>query len=947
MSGFFTIAPDRPFLETLAQRLWDDTKGDRLSLSRYRILLPTRRACRFLGEAFARIGNGKPVLLPRMQPLGDVDEDEFSFLDLAPFDIPPAMPPLDRLMALARLVRQADQTLSWDQAALAAQALARFLDDVAIEQVDLNDLPALVSQDNLAEHWKKILDFLNILTTHWPAILKESGCIDPAARRNALMNAQAEAWQRNPPDFPILAAGSTGSMPSTAALLTAIATFPLGTVVLPGLDRAMDDSSWEALDETHPQYTMKRLLLRAQINRRDVQDFVSSPPSARTALLREAFRPAAVSDAWQDLKGAWTPAVAAGLERVTLDTPQEEAMVLALRLRRVLENPSQTAALVTADRGLAARVAAILKRWGVAIDDSGGTTLLTVPPGAFLHLVLAAAEPDAGANDLLALLKHPLAACGQAPSQCRAMAREAELLLRRDDQDSFAPLRQRLEPLAKDWGTPLPLASWITRHQDVALALAASDTENGSQRLFTGEWGERLASWLDEWREAAAMLPPLSGHDYAALFDTMAATVTLRSVRTSHPRISLLGPLEARLGSFDVVLLGGLNEGSWPMDIGFDPWMSRPMRRAFGMTAPEYRIGLSAHDFVHMVSSKEVFLTRAARVDGTPSIPSRFLLQLDTVLRAAGLFPDDGDALAPSKPWRAWAADLDRPCRLAPCPRPAPCPPVNRRPDVLAVTDIATWLRNPYALYAKRILKLKKLDALDQPLDRADRGTMIHKIFETFVQAFPKVLPDDAEEQLRRIAQNVFHDDRGDPRVRVLWEAQFDAAVPWFLEKERERRSSGLVPVGTEVKGRIVLDGLTLKGIADRFDRFPDGALALVDYKTGEVPSVAVKSGLEPQLALLALIARHGGFESLPAAEVLSVAYWKIGSRKDACKETIFDEVEALVADAEKRVKRLIALFAKPSTPYTVLPKPDLRPRYGDYDHLSRLGEWNFSDGGS
>jgi ATP-dependent helicase/nuclease subunit B len=570
--------------------------------------------------------------------------------------------------------------------------------------------------------------------------------------------------------------------------------------------------------------------------------------------------------------------------------------------------------------------------------------LATTPVGAFLNLALAAAAPRAGAVDFLALLKHPYAACGLLPAACRARAREAEIRVRKSENENFAELRKLLRPLTENWECLMPLTRHIDAHRATAEALAASDTESGATRLWGGESGDDITEWFDEWREAAKDFPALSGKDYAALFGSLASMKTLRSARAIHPRLSILGPLEARLIDADLIILGGMNEGAWPPDAGFDPWMSRPMRKKFDLPAPEFRIGLSAHDFAQLACAKTVMLTRAQRAGGAPTVPSRFLLQLDAVLRAAGLSDEKYDALADKTPWREWAHKLDAPSaeEKKPCDRPQPRPPLSIRPTALSVTEISVWLRNPYAIYARHILKLEKLEELDAELDASDRGVMIHAALEKFIRTFPKTLPIDAETQLLNIGRDIFAHDGGNPRVRAFWWARFADIAAWFVTQERARRETGMQPIVAEPKGSIIIDGLTLKGRADRIDRLPDGSLSILDYKTGATPSKAeVESGIEPQLQLLALIAASGGF-SFGAASAGSLEYWSLKGGSSGCKITAFadDKIAALVTQAEDGLKNLIAVFANPDTPYEAAPKPRLQPRYNDYAHLSRLAEW-------
>ena len=141
-------------------------------------------------------------------------------------------------------------------------------------------------------------------------------------------------------------------------------------------------------------------------------------------------------------------------------------------------------------------------------------------------------------------------------------------------------------------------------------------------------------------------------------------------------RVRILGPLEARLTESDRVVLGGLVEGTWPPESRTDAWLSRPMRLNLGLDLPERRIGLSAHDFAQLLGARDVILTHAAKIAGTPTVPSRFIQRLAAV--AGERWPD---ALERGETYLAWARELDRPEAIdRPAPQPAPKPPRAARP---------------------------------------------------------------------------------------------------------------------------------------------------------------------------------------------------------------------------------------------------------------------------
>src|SRR5690348_2726859 len=931
----YTIASDVPFLEALVAGLLARAGDDPLALARQTILLPTRRASRALREAFLRASQGKPLLLPRLAPVGDVDAEELVLLGeeaegAGGLDIPPAVPELRRQLLLTRLVlhwgrARGSGPLTAGQAVPLARELARFLDEVQSEGCDLKQLASLVPEEH-AGHWQESLAFLAILTDEWPRILAEIGCIDPAERRNRVLAAQAEAWRRTPPAHPVIAAGITGGVAAVADLLAVVAGLPNGAVVLPNIDRDIDAESWSAIaaDPAHPQHLPARLLQRLEIEPADLRPW-SAPGfpggrAMRRRLVAEALRPAAESHRWRTLAGLDARALD-GLMRLDCPGPQEEASVIALLLRQRLERPGETAALVTPDRALARRVAAELRRWDIEIDDSAGVPLNKTPPGTFLRLVLELARDSLAPLPLLAALKHPLAAGGMAPEAFRALVRRLEIAALRGPRPApgIAGLRAALAAAPRELGrfidrletvlAPLlaalaereaPVRALVAAHIAAAEALAASAEESGAARLWREPAGESAAEFVAELLPAVDTLPPLDGAGYQALFEALLAAPVVRPRFGRHPRLAIWGLLEARLQHADLLILGGLNEGVWPPQAESDPWLSRPMRQQFGLPPPERRVGAAAHDFAQALAAPTVVLTRALRVEGAPTVPSRWLLRLDTVLRAAGLEGRLGVSVEPL----GWQARLDEAAERIFMAPPEPRPPVAARPRQLSVTQAESWMREPYALYAGKILGLAALGPIDADPGAAERGNFIHAALDAFVRAFPNALPVDAERQLLALGAEAFGAALDRPGVRAFWWPRFERIARWFLAKERERRPS-LGEIRSEINGRLVLDGpagpFELTAKADRLDRQRDGRLVLIDYKTGLVPSAKdVELGFSPQLSLEAAIAAGGGFAGVAAAPVAALEYWRLSGGDPA------GEISAPAKD-EASLRALIA----------------------------------------
>jgi len=813
-----TIPAQTPFINTLARWILEQYGSDVAILTKTLVLLPNRRACRALREAFLDITGGRPLLLPRIQPLGDMDEDAHFMPSM---DIPPPISPLRRELLLTRLVMESALEYNMEQAAELARQLAWFIDDVAREGLSFDRLSALVPEE-LATHWQQTLDFLALVSKHWPNILEEEGVLDPVDHRNRLLKGTAQAWHKHPPVHPIIAAGSTGSQSATAALLATIARLPKGVVILPGLDTAMPEAEWKMVDVTHPQYGMRVLLEAMECKRDEIKPLLESKDrESRLTCLRAIFHPPEATAHWTQSKLPLAEGLA-GMRLITADTLLDEARLIAIALRETLETPGKTAALVTPDRQLARMVAAQMQRFGIIIDDSAGRPLMDTTPGSFLRLVADTAASATAPAPLLALLRHPLAGTGRNTAECRSLSRVLEMDLLRGIRRSPGiealaataenkELKRWLVSFAEKAGEffacfkkrAVPLGGILKAHMQCAEWLASTDAENGAARLWAGDAGNQLAAFLAELLEQAELFPQIDPVTYPGLFETLLAGQTYRPGYGLHPRLHILSPMEARLLSFDRVILGGLNEGMWPDMPEADPWMSRPMRQVFGLPAAERDIGQSAHDFYLLAAAPEIILSRARKVEGTPTVPSRWLVRLETLVK--GLDAAYFDSMRADAHYERGKKMLDAPANIPALTRPSPVPPLAARPRQMRVTAIDNWLRDPYMIYAQYILKLRKLEALDREPDAADFGTLVHRALERFTRAWPQALPDNAHESLLECGRDVFADFIDRPAVASLWWPRFEAMAAWLLEVEKERRPT-LTRVLAELKGQWQFD---------------------------------------------------------------------------------------------------------------------------------------------
>ncbi|MEO7564800.1 MAG: PD-(D/E)XK nuclease family protein [Sphingomicrobium sp.] len=943
----FTIPSNRAFADSLARGLIDRFGADPLGLARGRILLPNNRAVRTLTEAFVR-ESGAGLLLPRLIPVGDPELDERigGALDNAEDDVlvPRAIDPTERLLALAGFVGRGGKGAA-ESLRLAAD-LARALDALRIEEIDPARLAEAVAEaDDIAGHWQKSLAELQAILRFWPEILSERGAIDLAERRNVLLHRIAERWRDKPPPGFTIAAGITTAAPAIAALQAQVARMPGGEVVLPGLwlDDVLPTAEWDALgpddrgriEANHPQFHLKVLLDRLGVNRSEVRAWPATAgaesPTRRARAVANAMTAPAFSHKWETLMRAERQ-----LDNVRLaEFPDAaaEAQGIALALREALETPGRTAALVTPDRQLAARVSALLQRWGIEADDSAGQALSQSPAGSLLLALAAAAAEEFAPVALLTLLKHPLVGgAGEDRLQWLDSVRALDRALRgprpaaglsgldrhfkdKKVEREWARVRPSVEPLGGMFAKPLDLAALVARLAGGADALAG-------ERAWSGPDGRMIAELLGEWQALpAASSLMVASDDAIPLLRQLLDRHSLRPPYGKHPRIFIWGLLEARLQRADLVIMGGLNEGIWPALPTPDPWLPPRVRADLGMPTLESRIGLTAHDFASALGAPEVLITRARRDSRSPTVASRLWLRLRAV--------DPDLALDEMLPRLAIA--IDDPGKAEPASQPAPIPTLDQRPKEISVTDVDRLKADPFAFYAKAIIRLRPLDPIDQDPTAAWKGTAVHDVLETWFKE------DDCDlDTLIPRARAMLKQEAVHPLLRALWQPRLMDAIDWVIGEMASDREAGRNPIAAEIKGSAVIAGVELTGKADRIDRNASGALAVVDYKTGKAPTLAtIAEGFALQLGLLGLIAQAGGFAGLDGIPE-QFEYWSFaggGKRVAADKK-----IDGFLNHARGHFDKAAGDWLTGMRPFQAKLEP--RYAYGDYDQLMRLEEW-------
>lgn len=1006
--NIWTIPHHVPFLKSLIAGLFEKSNHDLEEFSKIQILLPSRRACKNLKDVLLNYFDGNLLLMPDIRALGDLDLDELSLKATSSKTaeiisaINPTIDPVRRQCILAKMIfDKTDLAPSHEQALLIAAALGRFLDDMTTEGVAFDDLNGIIP-DQYAHHWQKTLHFLNILNDQWPKWLQENGLIESADKRNLLLNAWADLWATTPPTNPVYIAGVTGTIPAAATLMKTVASLTNGGVILPGFDVECDDDTWKTMQADHPYHGFKTLLDHLEITKDQIKIWSYGEDPKNTSsldpVLREIMRPSESSDLWFTLNKENFEAFKETLENITyLKTKDEleEAQLVAIKTRALLEDPKKTITIVTANRNLARHISSKMKRWGLDIDDSAGIPLHQSDIGRWLLLIAQAATKTEDQALFLSLLKHQLTHLDDHAHLLKDVANfEKNILRAAPDYESIeeensvssedspsTEIYERIETIKTELKSlnsalknkTLSFDQILEAHLKLAEKIGPKDIKENitdgtlshdddvQSLLWRGDDGETAAHFLSRLLTTFKKLdqndhPKIqTPKSYITILRQFMSGVNVRSKFGTHPRVQILGLMESRLHDSDVFFLCGLNEGMWPPSPPSDPFLSRHMRMNAGLPSPDKMIGLAAHDFISKLGSgREIYISNSQKEGSSPANPSRFIVRLNAILeKLEAPLKTDTQLLK-------WAQQIDETQNVLSAKRPEPKPPLPLRAIGLSASDVALWMRDPYGLYAKRILKLKKLEPINKQISFAERGQFIHRCMEKWVKETLDGLNETALDRLLEIGAELLPTYCPDASIQPFWQHRFEELAREIVSYEREWRTHNQ-PIIIEEFGECYLSATDKNGKdhrfrlyakADRIDQNKnDQSLSIIDYKSGtKITKNHVTKGLEPQLAVEAIIAQNDGYKSKDGISIKApiglLTYWILSKASDFGNDDITNkktQPEAIIENAHKGLTDLFRAFLDEDMPYLAIPNEDYAPKYNDYEHLSRYQEWGQS----
>lgn len=722
------------------------------------------------------------------------------------------------------------------------------ISDVSIEQLDQ------LKKLSHSQHFEKTTQLLQEILPSWFAHLKKQGYQEKRQQERMWMH-QLCAYVGQV-EHPIVLAGTTGTVPSTRSLIKILLKVPHGHVILPTFDPFDDAPAFATLHHlcTFLKATPKPL--------------ISQENSSQTPCLIET------------------------------EDDLEESNVVATLVRFHLEDETRRIVIVCPSGRLTQRITAALSAYDVIPNTSLGVPFSKTPAGCFIMQILNLFQT----GELLyffAVLYHPM--MGETADQRRLLLESARAFEKMIRQHPYQP--KTLSDL-KDSEIPQLLREFSQCIKQKSLEGLACIFQNYVNGENAREDVQVLKAYLEQIQHEA--LPLEICH---LLLDFMPSIADPKALGS---RVRMIGTLEARLMDGDVVILTGLNRGTWPADRTADPWLNEKMRHVLGLPTYARKLSLMEHDFLSCLNAPHVYMTRATHVDGTPMQASSFLQKIKT----------NEDSR-----WLDWTRHrLQKNVFLIEPKSSQACPPLAARPRRYSVSDIALLMQDPYGYFAHKILRLSPWPLFSQKPTGAHSGQMIHAFLAQWIEAPPSNTHDALHEMLQRVQHH--------PAIYRFWRYGFEEIVDWLTQRFQAYEAADKY---TEKTGEMHFKTVDFTLFA-RADLILKNAAQcrIIDYKTGTLPSKRdLEYGFAPQIPLELLIAEHGGFHIKEQSRNLDGEFWHIQGR-DACR------VQALNWDAEKSIQtqegitRLMGHFLREDTFYHACPHPKHAPVFHRFEHLER-----------
>ena len=949
----------RSFVDGLKSRLTDYPPEKNTTI---KIYVNSNRMLQKIKSEFTSVGAS---ILPNLSTLSHlIDDFEVSLSDI----VDPLSLRLELAQIISKFIEIEPSFGSQNSCFDLADSLANLIKEIHEEGLSLEVLTKL-NLDDYSEYWQRNRKFFILIKEY----LDDRKIVSLEQNQWRLIDGLEKKWVDNPPTHPIMVVGSTGSKGITQKLIKLISTLPQGAVVLPGVDFETPKFVWDALGkskkteiplEDHPQYRLKELTSKLNIKLSEIERWVETKPSieARNKLVSLAMQPAPITDTWLE-EGPKLKNIREAISDVTiLEAPSDrvEALAISMGIRKALED-NKTCLVITPNRVLARKIVAALKQWDLDADDAAGIPLSISVIGRLFLKVSNLQGNLLNSLNFIELFKHPFVSLQERGIHLKSL-RKLELDLLRGS--SYFPDNTQILKWSNSFSEKKELSKWaiwvcecldkirvsklqtvhehLKVHTETIELLISGPNSKEAKQVWSKPDGRELIVVIDQLQNSSKVSGLIDQPQYSNLIYFLLKKSIVRVSYIGRSDIMIWGTQETRVSDADIVFLAGLNDGVWPPLPTPDPWVNRAMRIKAKLLLPEHLIGLSAHDFQQAIASKEVWLTRSSRDSEAETLPSRWLNRLFNLLE--GLSKEQPSLLTSMRArgdfWLELIKSFEKPQNMMePAKRPSPTPPVSCRPKTLPVTQIENLIRDPYTIYAKYILNLRPIESLYRTPDSALRGQVIHSLMEKFILLTKNQWPNDPFTLLDQLSDKLLESYIPKNSTKLFWKRKINSFSEHFLSSEEERRKK-TTPILVEERGSIEIEDTNFKltGIFDRIDQDSEGNLSIFDYKTGVIPSSIVQKYFDKQLLLLALIIYKGGIKKLKNTNIKEAYYIDLSSNPKEYKNSLVSQnLDVIFAD----FKLLISEYNNQNRGYLAR-RAVFETRWdGDYDHLSRFGEWD------
>jgi|GEM_PF-2445929 len=916
--SLYNIPISQSFINSLADGI-KKRFGD--NVSKIIVYLPNKRAAKRLQEQFS----GKKS--PQIYALGDLSAHKFLLND-----IPQEITRIQRLFLLANLIRKqniSEFSSSYLASLQFAQSAIDVIDEFQNKQVNSDKLDDIWVED-LPEHMMLNNQFLQIILQEFPKILGKENLIEPMAKRNLLLNRLAKYYTNNPPQNPVIIAGSTGTIPATSNLIKVIAKANNGYIITYGVDFDIDDAKYSQLEQYHPQYNLSQLLQTIDVRRNIINNWHGdNSTSLRRQYLQTIMQTGVELLNWRSYKVDFVEATN-GIKLLECDSEVAEAQTIA-SIAQV--NKDKKIIIVVNDEALLKLIEQFLDDYGLVYNNFIGQNIAHSPIFKFFINIYEALKDTDSTTNLLNLLKHNLCKFNNAPELSQLEQQVIRQINYNHGLQALADKNNWLKNIASNSRELLDLLNnQQVEFIDILNAnLQLLEFFTDTEILAKQAEYEVFDDYITTLKNSAKHIGQINPINYIRILKNLCAGISYHPPE-QDANISILPAIEARFENPDIIILADLNNGIMPEHPGKDFYFNRQIRKTLGLDLPERKTGQQAHDFMVLSSAEQVFYTRSKVKNNQPTEKSKFLTRYETILKAnncLNLLDYKIDNLTWVKP------EPIKPLQ------PAPNPSIKERIEVsnmrLSVSDITSLMNNPYDYYVKKFLKLYPLDSIDRAPDNLEFGNIVHDLLALYNQEANTGLNWLLQQGGQKFNQYFFDNDKNN-----YWWRKFSDIAKWYVNIDDNRKKQG-AKIYSEIWGdyniKTKLGSFNIFARADRIELYPNNIVRIIDYKTGSAPSKqTVEQGTAPQLPIEALIAIKGGFNGLPKLKPEQLEYWQIqglGQGNKVIKLNLDIDIE--IAKAEQGIEMLINKFFIQQTPFY---SAGGYSGYNNYYDLERRAEW-------